>query len=181
LKTYIALFRGINVGGRNVLPMKELAAVLEDLGARKVGTIIQSGNAVFESGEEDALSLSKKIGGEIGKRLGFEPQVLVLVREAFVRAMAENPFPEAENDPKALHLGFLLSAPQKPRLETLENLKRESERYRLIEKVFYLYAPEGVGRSKLSASAEKLLGVSMTDRNWATLCKIRETLGETRE
>ncbi len=49
MKTYIALFRGINVGGKNTLPMRELVAVLEDLGARNVKTYIQSGNAVFVS------------------------------------------------------------------------------------------------------------------------------------
>jgi len=172
VKTYVALFRGINVGGKNALPMKELVAVLENLGSQNVKTYIQSGNAVFESKEKDTLRLSNKISAEINKRRGFEPHVLLLGLEDIERAITENPFPEAETDPQALHIGFLASAPQNPSLKTLESLKRDSERFQLIDKMFYLHAPEGVGRSKLAANAEKLLGAPMTDRNWKTVCKI---------
>ena len=89
-----------------------------------------------------------------------------------------NPFPEAENDPKALHVGFLASAPKNPNLKALESLRKASEQFRLMDNVFYLYAPEGVGRSKLAANTERLLGVSMTDRNWRTVCKIMEMTQE---
>ena len=60
----------------------------------------------------------------------------------------------------------------------LESLKSDSERFHLIDKVFYLYAPEGIGRSKLAANAEKLLGAPMTDRNWRTVCKILDMAKE---
>ncbi len=178
MKTYIALFRGINVGGKNALPMKELVAVLEDLGARNVKTYIQSGNAVFESKEQDASRLSNKISREIKKRRGFEPHVLLLEIEDIERAIRKNPFPEAETNPRVLHAGFLAYAPANPNLKTLESLKRDSERFHLIDNVFYLHAPEGVGRSKLAANAEKLLGLPMTDRNWRTVCKIWEMAKE---
>ncbi|MFZ0613580.1 MAG: DUF1697 domain-containing protein [Desulfobacterales bacterium] len=174
MNTYVALFRGINVGGKNSLSMKELVTILQDLGCRNVKTYIQSGNALFESKEKDAARFSKKMSVEIKKRRGFEPHVLLLGREEIEKALAENPFPEAEKDPKSLHVGFLASAPKDPDLKTLESLKRDNERFRLIDNRFYLHAPDGVGRSKLAASAERLLGVSMTDRNWRTVCKIRE-------
>jgi uncharacterized protein (DUF1697 family) len=169
MKTYIALFRGINVGGKNTLPMKELVAILEDLGARKVKTYIQSGNAVFIGKDKDAPRLSKAIRVEIKKRRGFEPHVLLLGLEDMERAMEQNPFPEAETNPTALHAGFLDAAPEHPDMKTLESLKSDSERFRLIDRVFYLHAPDGVGRSKLAAQAERLLGVPMTDRNWRTV------------
>lgn len=178
MKIYIALFRGINVGGKNALPMKELVAILEGLSSRNVKTYIQSGNAVFESKEKDASRLSNRISGEIKKRRGFEPYVLLLELKDLERAIMENPFPEAETDPKALHVGFLASAPGNPNLKRLGSLKRDSERFHLIDNLFYLHAPEGVGRSKLAANAEKLLGVPMTDRNWRTVCKIREIAKE---
>jgi len=171
---YIAFLRGINVGGKNSLPMKELVAVLEDLPPRNVNTYIQSGNAVFESRDKDASRLSKKISAEIKKRRGFEPHVLLLKLEDLERAIAENPFPEAESDPKALHVGFLASSPRNPNLKMLESIKSDSERFHLIDNVFYLYAPEGVGRSKLATNAEKLLGAPMTDRNWRTVGKVWE-------
>src|SRR5262247_2494325 len=174
MTTCIALFRGINVGGKNSLPMKELVSLLEDLGCQSVKTYIQSGNAVFESKEKDASRLSNKISVEIKKRRGFEPYVLLLELADLERAITKNPFPEAETDPQVLHVGFLASAPENPDLKTLESLKKNSERFQLINNMFYLHAPEGVGRSKLAANVEKLLGVPMTDRNWRTVRKIWE-------
>ena len=173
MKTYIALFRGINVGGRNALPMKEIVGILEQLGCQKVKTYIQSGNAVLVSPEKDPLRLSKAIRAEVKKRRGFEPSVMLLELEAMERAIRNNPFPEAETDPRTLHAGFLASTPEHPNLNALESLKQGSERFRLIDRVFYLHAPDGIGRSKLAANAEKLLGVPMTDRNWRTVCTIR--------
>lgn len=174
MHTWIALFRGINVGGRNPLPMKALAALLEELGSRGVRTYIQSGNVVFASKRGGAAPLSKAIAKGIRARFGFEPGVLLMGSNELEDAIAGNPFPEAETDPKALHLGFLAAAPPSPDLEKLEALRSESERFQLAGKVFYLHAPDGVGRSRLAASAEKLLGVPMTDRNWRTVCKLRE-------
>ncbi len=174
MKTYIALFRGINVGGKSSLPMKELVALLEDLGARNVKTYIQSGNAIFQSAAENVSQLSDKISAEVKHRRGFTPHVLILELTDIEKAIAENPFPEAESDPSTLHLGFLAHTPKGADLEKMESLKKESEKFHLSDSVFYLYAPEGVGRSRLAASIEKLLGVPMTDRNWRTVCKIRE-------
>lgn len=178
MNTYIALFRGLNVGGKNSLPMKELVALLEDIGSRKVRTYIQSGNAVFQSPEKDPLQLSTQIATEVKKRHGFEPCVLILELDAINRSMAKNPFPEAETDPASLHLGFLASTPKNPDLKKLDSVRKASERFYLIDNVFYLHASEGVGRSKLAASIEKLLGVPMTDRNWRTVCKVKELAEE---
>src|SRR5512140_1454899 len=111
MKVYIALFRGINVGRKNALPIKELVAVLEGLGAQNVRTYIQSGNAVFASSEKNASRLANKIRAEIKQRRGFEPYVRLLEPADIERVMAENPFPEAEASPGFLHVGFLASAP----------------------------------------------------------------------
>jgi uncharacterized protein (DUF1697 family) len=172
MKIYVALFRGINVGGKNALPMRELVAILEYLGALRVKTYIQSGNAVFSSKDEDISQLANQIRFEIKKRRRFEPHVFLLRPEDLERAIKQNPFPEVEADPRALHAGFLADVPKRPDLKTLESLKSASERFRLIDQIFYLHAPEGVGRSKLAANAERLLGVAMTDRNWRTVTTI---------
>jgi|SRR5215831_4248373 len=174
MSIYIALLRGINVGGKNLLPMKELTAILEDLGAQRVKTYIQSGNAVFVSSPANASSLATRISREIKKRRGFEPQVLLLEVQELLKAMKQNPFSEPSIDPASLHVSFLVSAPTKPDLEALASLKTASERFELIDQVFYLHAPAGVGRSKVAAKVARLLGVSMTDRNWRTVCKIRQ-------
>ena len=158
--------------------MKELVVILESMGARKIKTYIQSGNAVFQSAEKNLSQFSKRLTAEIKERRGFEPHVIIVGLDAIEKAMADNPFPEAEADPSSLHLGFLASAPKNPNLQKLDNLRKESERFHLSGRVFYLHAPEGVGRSKLAASAEKLLGTPMTDRNWRTVCKIKEMAGK---
>jgi len=180
MNTYVALFRGINVGGNNVLPMKALIARLEEVGAIRIRTYIQSGNAVFQCAEKDASLIAKQLAAGIKKHHGFEPHVLLLGLEAITCAIAENPFPDAQDDPTNLHLGFLASVPKKPDLEKLDGLRKTSERFHLRNNVFYLHAPEGVGRSRLAAASEKLLGVPMTDRNWRTVCKIAELAMEPR-
>jgi uncharacterized protein (DUF1697 family) len=172
LKTYIALFRGINVGGTNVLPMKDLVDQLENLGSQNVKTYIQSGNAVFHNMEENASLLSNKIRAAIKKSHGFEPHVLLLTPEEIERAIESNPFPEAESEPKTLHIFFLASMPKNLDLGALESIRSDRERFALEDRVFYLHAPEGIGRSKLAANTEKLLGVAITGRNWRTVCKV---------
>lgn len=178
MKTYIALLRGINVGGKNSLPMKELVAALEGIGARQVKTYVQSGNAVFQSAAADGARLARKLAAVIERERGFEPHVFIFERSVLDDAIAHNPFPAAEADPVSLHLGILAAVPPQPNLAQLESLKKPSENFRLLGSLFYLHAPEGIGRSKLAASSEKLLGVAMTDRNWRTVCKLRELADE---
>jgi len=178
MNIYIALFRGINVGGKNSLPMKELVGILEELGCQNVKTYIQSGNVVFKLSEKNIAGLSDRLSAEIKKRRGFAPAVLLLSLAELEKIVARNPFPEVQNSPQALHVGFLAAEPKKPDLKTLESLRQENERFQLIGSAFYLHAPEGIGRSKLAANTERLLGIAMTDRNWRTVGKILEMAKE---
>lgn len=174
MQTYIALLRGINIGGHNRLLMKELRILLGNLGLQNVKTYIASGNVVFQSEDTDTAELATRISAEIKKHHGFEPRILLLTREEIETAVQANPFPEAEQEPKSLHLYFLIDIPGNPNLAALEELKKENERFELKDKLFYLYAPDGVGRSKLAEKAERHLGVSATARNWRTVSKILE-------
>jgi uncharacterized protein (DUF1697 family) len=90
------------------------------------------------------------------------------------RVMRSNPLPEAESEPKTLHLYFLAAPPERPDLDALEGIKGDRERFVLGDGVFYLHAPDGIGRSKLAANIEKLLGVPATARNWRTVHKVME-------
>ena len=178
MKVFIALLRGINVGGKNILPMKELAVLLENLGAQDVKTYIQSGNAVFLHKTESPSQLADGIISAVKEKFGFATHVLLLELEELEQAIAANPFPEGEAGPKTLHLFFSAAVPETPDLESLENIKLDSERFSLLEKVFYLYAPEGIGRSKLAAKVEKALGVAVTARNLRTVSKLLEMAKE---
>ena len=172
MNTCIALFRGINVGGKNALPMKQLVAILQALGAQSVQTYIQSGNAVFQCKDSDCTRLAARLTSAIQQGLGFEPQALVFGRDTLAKAISDNPYPEVAAGVGSVHFGFLFATPPSPDLRKLDSLRSPTERFHLAERVFYLHAPDGVGRSKLAASAERLLGVPMTDRNGRTVAKI---------
>jgi len=172
MTTYIALLRGINVGGANILPMKEFVSVLERMGLENVRTYIQSGNVVFQSQTTDANQLSQAIRTAVGESHGLAPEVLVLSIDELHDAIAACPFTDGDPDPKTLHLSFLASIPTDPDLDRLEVIRSPSERFRLAGSVFYLHAPEGIGRSKLAANVERAIGVTMTARNWRTVTKL---------
>jgi uncharacterized protein (DUF1697 family) len=172
MNTFIALFRGINVGGHNILPMKELASVLESIGLLCVRTYIQSGNVVFQSNTTDVQKLSNAISTAVATSHGFSPRVLLLLAQALREAIASNPFPDGVAEPKTLHLFFLASSPANPKVEHLASLRAVREEFRLIDKVLYLHAPDGIGRSKLAANVEKAMGVPATARNWRSALKI---------
>ena len=141
MTTYVALLRGINVGGNNSLPMQ---------------------------------GLRDKLAAAVAKQFGFTPTVLLLSVADYQSILAANPFPAAVDDPKSLHVSFLAAAPPEPDLQMLEMLKSPTERFALLDKAFYLHAPDGIGRSKLAAKVEKCLGVQATGRNWRTVSKLAE-------
>ena len=172
MSTFVALLRGINVGGKNVLPMRELASDLRALGLENVRTYIQSGNAVFEVTGSVSKTLPVKIAARIEERHGFRPQVLIRSSDELQTAVDANPFPEAESNPKTLHVFFLASEVPSPDVASLDAAKSPSERFVLGDRVFYLHAPNGVARSKLAANTEKYLGVPVTARNWRTVQKL---------
>jgi uncharacterized protein (DUF1697 family) len=172
MNTYIALLRGINVGGKNILPMKELAGLLESLGLSQVTTYLASGNVVFRGPASDVEELAAEIKEAIGRRFGFMPQLLIRSLQDLQEAVAANPFPEAESQPKTLHFFFLESPPAEPDLDRLESVRAANERFKLVDAVFYLHAPDGIGRSKVVATAEKALGVTATARNWRTVSQV---------
>lgn len=168
--TYIAWLRGINVGGKNLLPMKSLKATLSDLGLKDVRTYIQSGNVVFEGGKRSTANLAKKIVAAIESEHAMQIPVQVLTRDELQGAADANPYPEGEG--KAVHFYFLAGPPIDADLPAIQTLATPNEKFELHGQVFYLHAPDGIGRSKLAAKAEKLLAVSATGRNLNTVRKV---------
>ena len=170
MNTYIALFRGINVGGKNILPMKDLANILEDMGYEDVKTYIQSGNVVLRSKKKKTNKAAGEISSKILNSHEFEPKVLLIEISGFKEAIENCPFRTEHG--KALHFYFLDSPPIKPDIEGLKAVKSKSEEFKLRKKIFYLFAPDGIGRSKLAAKVERCLGVPATARNWNTVRKL---------
>lgn len=177
MNTWIMLLRGINVGGNNILRMQDLRQLLEGLDLENVRTYIQSGNVVFQGDGRNRQALAQEISAAILESHDFAPEILLFDLSDWLQAISANPYPQASSNPKSLHLYFLAETAQNPDFAKLDSLKSESEQYRLIDEVFYLYAPEGIGRSKMANSVEKALGVRATARNWRTVSKINEMIG----
>jgi len=169
VKTFIVLFRAINVGGNNIVPMKQLTTLLTNDHYQNVKTYIQSGNVVLSSTKRPDNHISKLVQDEFG----FKPQIIVLDQSEFMAAVKNNPFSASEG--KSIHFYFCHSKPKLNR-EIIDSLKAASEQYTLKNKIFYLYAPDGIGKSKLVAKIESCLGVPATGRNLNTINKIQSML-----
>lgn len=178
MKTWIALLRGINVVGRNQVPMKELAAAFDRAGFGAVRTYIQSGNVVFQSRNGTARTLGTRIARLVREEFGFEPRVMVISGEELAGAIRANPFPDAQRNPKLLHLYFLAERPKKPDLESLAKVDAGREKFVLEGGVFYLYTPDGFADSVLQSKVERCLGVAATARNWRTANELMKMLGQ---
>lgn len=172
MSTSIALLRGIG-GGIRPLPMKEAVAALEGLGLRDVRSYIATGNFVFQS-RRSAPRLAREIEACIEERFGFVSRTVVLGAADLERAVRDNPFPSAHEDPTSVHLFFLTRAAEAPRLDEMSRLAAKGEQFVLKEQVLYFHSPEGFGRSKLGPRVERLLGVEATARNFRTARKVLE-------
>ena len=170
---WIVLLRGINVGGHNKLPMAEFRALLVNCGYQDVATYIQSGNAAFRA-EGTASDIAGRIAAELHRNFGLSVDVFVRTLQFFETAIAQNPFPAACADPKTLHLFFLGRSDPTFDAEALTKLAKNDEEYRLIDDVFYLYTPNGFGRSALAAKVGSVLKTTMTARNLRSCHKIAE-------
>jgi len=180
MTTWIVLLRGINVGGKNILPMKQLSATLAEAGYTDVMTYIQSGNVVLQSSKRrNAGSVARHIEQTLFDTCGLRTPTLVLSVKELEDAIRSNPYPTAESDPKSLHLFFLERAPAESGLSAVSRLKSESESFAILGKTLYLHAPDGVGRSRFARGTESALGVAATARNWRTVKKLIELTAAT--
>ncbi len=174
LQTYIALLRGINVGGNNKVPMAELRKIASNLGWQNIATYIASGNMIFDAEASENISeLSLALNAEVQVHLGVDVPILILCAPGFRNIAAQNPF--QPDDPKHAHIWFLFDAPN---LDTdrLDHIKAPDEALNVTQNAAYLDAPSGIGRSKLAEQMSKVLGVDATARNLRTVYKLIEML-----
>jgi uncharacterized protein (DUF1697 family) len=169
MKQYVVLFRGINVGGHNKLPMKPLVAVLEAAGFSNVAYYIQTGNVVLDA-EDDPASAVKTL---VEKYFELTPQVMVLTAEEFIHISHVNPY--ANEEGKLVHC-YICGEKPTLNIDKVNKYQSSSEQYTLSDRTLYLYAPEGIGRSKFVSNMESCLGVAATGRNLNTMNKILNLL-----
>ncbi len=172
MTVWIALLRGINVGGANKLPMKDLRASVESLGYRDVATYIQSGNLVFESDEaEDTIVAALR--DMIGERHGLSVPVVVRTLVEMEAALAGHPDAAGDIDPKLLHVAFLDRVPHDA--GGVEADAWLPDRWSLTGRELFLNYPHGSARSRMTIDRfEKPWEVTATARNLNTVSKLVE-------
>jgi uncharacterized protein (DUF1697 family) len=169
---YIALLRGINVGGNKKVAMSDLLGLLQRLKFDDARTLLQSGNLVFRTTGKTAAQLERLLETEVVKRLGLETKFFVRSEAEWKAVIARNPFPdEARSDPSHFVVMFLEREVEDE--EALRNAIRGRETFRADGRQLYIVYPDGQGTSKFShAVIEKKLGMRGTARNWNTVLKL---------
>lgn len=170
---YVALLRGINVGGKNKIKMADLKKALERIGLGRVQTYIQSGNIVFEA-EEEAAAVTGRMESLIKDEFGVAAAVFLRTAEEWKRLIADCPYaPETLGEGESLQVSLLGEAPSPQKVGFLAEVKSGNDEYRLQGRELYMLLRQSILDSKLAASTQKL-GDQVTTRNWNTISKLGE-------
>jgi uncharacterized protein (DUF1697 family) len=174
MTTYIALLRGINVGGRRSVAMSDLHDWLADLGFADARSLLQSGNLVFRSNARKPAELERLLEAEAANRLKLQTDFLVRTAKDWKAVVARNPFhDEAERDPAHLVVTFLKSRPTPKNVDALQAAISGPEIFRADGRQAYIVFPAGIGNSRLTNTLiEKTLDTRGTARNWNTVLKL---------
>lgn len=175
---HVALLRGINVGGRNKLPMKELAAIFADAGCTEVRTYIQSGNVVFRARPSVAKGIGDFVAKRILKRFGYRVPVVLRTANELRKVAERNPFFGPHVDTKLLHVVFLVSRPGPAKVAGLDPDRSPPDEFALRGREIYLRCPNGMARTKLTNQYfDSRLATTSTVRSWATVLELLELAG----
>jgi uncharacterized protein (DUF1697 family) len=172
---FIALLRGINVSGRNKIPMRELCSLCIDLGWQDVRSYIQSGNVVFKADAAPA-KFEAELERAITRRFSLSIPVIIRAARSWPNYVRGNPFPEAsESEPNLVMLALSKAAPKADAVEKLQERAAGGERIAQVGDALWIHYAGGVARSKLSpALFDRLVGSPVTARNWRTVLKLQE-------
>jgi uncharacterized protein (DUF1697 family) len=175
---YVALLRGINVGGNKLIKMAELRELFELIGLHNVKTYIQSGNVLFKTDKESPKQLRQRIEQEIHFRFGFPVTVVLRTANKFEQIIKECPYSvDTLLDGESLHVALLSEKPSQEKLDLLLSLKSDKDECHIEDKEIYLYLRQSIRHSKLAIQLQKL-GVPATVRNWKTMNKLVSMVNE---
>lgn len=173
MPSHLALLRGVNVGGRNKVPMAELRSLFEALGFADVSTYIQSGNVLFST---TGSVTPKSLQTSIEEQFGVDATVVLRTSQELRRVVEALPFTGA--DASKLHVGFMAHEPADDALANLDAEPFQPEEFAIAGRELYFHLPNGMGRAKLPAHLERRLQVPTTIRSWSTVKKLLELTGE---
>jgi len=172
---HVALLRGINVGGKNRLPMKSLSALFTDARCTDVQTYVQSGNVTFGATPSLARRIPAVIENAIADQFGLRVPIVTRTAAELHAAAKGNPFVSDETDTGTLHVAFLAAEPTPAQVAALDPDRSPPVEFAVRGREIYLRLPNGVARSKLTnAYFDSRLGTTSTLRNWRTVLKLVE-------
>jgi uncharacterized protein (DUF1697 family) len=175
----VALLRGINVGGKNKLPMSDLREIFTEAGCRDVRTYIQSGNVIFGADAAVIASLPRAVSAAIEARFGYRVPVIIRTAREMGSIVQHNPFVAQGVAEGELHVLFLAKAPSAARIETLDPGRSPPDTFAVRGAEVYLRLPNGAGRTKLTATYfDAKLATVCTQRNWRTVVALRDQMAE---
>jgi uncharacterized protein (DUF1697 family) len=178
-QTYTARLRGINVGSKNKLPMKDLAALFRDAGCEHVQTYIQSGNVVFQAAPALAQRIPALIAKAISENFGYRVPVVARTADEFRQVAHDNPFLRSDADPRTLHVMFLMDLPDATTVAELDPARSTPDAFLVRGREIYLHCPGGMARTKWTNQYfDSSLGTTSTARNWRTVLKLVELAGD---
>ena len=178
MNVHVALLRGINVGGKNMLPMKDLAAMFTNAGCASVSTYIQSGNVVFEASPALSRRIPTLIERAISDRFGYQVPVVTRSGAELGKIVRANPFLEAGANIGTLHVAFLADSPAQAKIKALDPNRSPPDEFAVRGREIYLQCPNGYGRTKLTNGYfDSKLATTSTVRNWRTVVKLLELAG----
>ena len=171
---WVALLRGVNVGGNNKLPMADLKALCTGIWPDAAPqTYIASGNLIFDA-DGSAADVASALGQAISAKFGFEVLISVTQADTFQDAVAACPYDGSNG--KGIH-GFFCFAPPKPNWDHINKLAVAGEGVDIAGNIIWLHTPQGMSKSKLANSLTAAMGhAPMTARNLNTLRKVSEML-----
>jgi uncharacterized protein (DUF1697 family) len=174
MTTYVALLRGINVGGHKMVAMADLRDLLSRLGFADPRSLLQSGNLVFGCRGRSAQALERLLAAETVRRLALDADFFVRTADEWRGVIARNPFPkEAERDPSRFAVQFLKDAPSAANIRDLQAAITGREVVRFLGREGYFVYPDGMGKSRLTGTlVERKLATRATGRNWNTVLKL---------
>ena len=169
--TYIALLKGINVGGHKKVPMAELRELLTKSGFENVQTYIQSGNVLLRSSEKNIQKIEDTIKKSILDYFGFEVSVLIKTRQDLQQIFDNSPFSEEEKQKS--YFMMLHDTPNAESVKIASQKVYEGEDYQIINDCIYYYSAKGFGQSKFNTNfVERKLNTFATARNYNTMVKL---------
>jgi uncharacterized protein (DUF1697 family) len=175
MTTYIALLRGINVGGNRKIHMADLREVFAEAGCADVTSYIQSGNLVFSHPSTDAEKVTAVLERRIEDATGFDVPVILRTAAAWEGVVDANPYPGIE--PTTLHVVFLAAPPAAAAVAAFDAARFTPEEFAVVGREVYLHLPDGLGRAKLPPALPLIRGAG-TARNWRTVLKLAELSSE---